>query len=79
MDVLFTLSNDLINKVHERALSLNEINDIPLNELLSINNEISIHNKNIKTLLIEVYKNLNGLSPPRMLENILRQGRTSVI
>ena len=45
-----------------------EINDIPFNELLSINNEVSIHNKNMQTLLIEVYKNLNGLSPPIMLD-----------
>ena len=62
-------SNNLINKIHEWISSLtSEINDIPLNELLSINNEVSIHNKNknIQTLLIEVYKNLNGLSPPIM-------------
>ena len=62
-------SNNLINKIHERALRLtSEINDIPFNELHSINNEASIHNKNIQTLLIEVYKNLNGLSPPIMLD-----------
>ena len=72
-------SNNLINKIHERALSLtSEINDIRFNELLSINNEVSIHNKNIKTPLIEVYKNLNGLSPPIMLD-LLRQGRTYII
>ena len=41
-------------------------NDIAFNELLSINNEVSIHNKNIKTLLIELYKKLNRLSPPIM-------------
>ena len=58
-------SNSLINKIHERALSLtSETNDIPFNELLSINNEVLIHNKNIQILLIEVYKNLNRLSPP---------------
>ena len=28
----------------------------------------TIYNKNIQTLLIEVYKNLNGLSPPIMLD-----------
>ena len=63
------LSNNLINKIHKRALSLtSEKNDITLNELLSINNEVSIHNKNLQTLLIEVYKNLNGLSTTRMLD-----------
>ena len=45
-----------------------EINDIPFNELLSINNEVSIHNKNIQALLIEVHKDLNGLSPPIILD-----------
>ena len=41
-------SNNLINKFHERALRLtSEINDIPFIELLSIHNEVSIHNKNI--------------------------------
>ena len=61
-------SNNLISKIHERALrSTSEINGIPFNELLSINNEVSIHNKNIQTLLIEVYKKLNGLSPTIML------------
>ena len=38
------------------------------NELLSINNEVSVHIKNIQTHLIEVYKNLNGLSPSLMLD-----------
>ena len=69
MDVLFTLVKqfDYCNKIHERALSLtSEINDIPFNELLSINNEVYIHNKNIQTLLIDVYKDLIGLSPPIM-------------
>ena len=52
------------------------------NELLSINNEVSVHNKNIQTHLIEVYKNLNGLSSSLMLdlftkrENICRGTET---
>ena len=57
------LPNNLINKIQERALSLiSEIHDIPFNELLSINNEVSIHNKKMQTLLIEVYKNLNRIT-----------------
>ena len=56
-------SNNLINKIQKRALSLiSEVNFIPFNDFLSINNEVSTHNKNTQTLLIEVYKNLNGLS-----------------
>ena len=62
-------SSNLINKIHEKVLSLtSEINDVPFNNLLSINNEVSIHNKNIQTILVEVYKNLNGLSPPTMVD-----------
>ena len=62
-------SNNLINKIHEKTLSLtSEINDIRFNGLLSINNEVSIHKKNIKTFLIELYKNLHGLLPPIMLD-----------
>ena len=41
-------SNNLINKTHEMALSLtSEINDIPFNELLSINIEVSLYNKTV--------------------------------
>ena len=43
-------------------------NILPFNELLIITNEVTIHHKNIQTLLTEVYKNLNGLSPPIMLD-----------
>ena len=62
-------SNNLINKIHEGALNLtSEINDIPFNELLSIDNEVPIHNKNIQTLSIEVDKNSDGLCPPLILD-----------
>ena len=62
------LSNNLINKIHESVLSLtSEMNDIHFSELLAINNEVSVRNKNMQTLLIELYKNLNGLSLPIML------------
>ena len=54
--MFFSLSsNNLTNKLCERALSLtSDVNDIPFNELPSINSEVSIHNKNIQALLIEV-------------------------
>ena len=49
------LSNNLTNKLCERALSLtSDVNNIPFNELPSINNEVSVHNKNVQALLIEV-------------------------
>ena len=69
MDVRSSSSKNLVGKILERALNLiSEINDIPFNELFSINNEISIHNKNTQTLLIEVYRNLDGLSALTMLD-----------
>ena len=69
MNVRSRSSKNLVSKIHERALNLiSEINDIPFNELFSIDNEISIHNKNIQTLLIEVYRNLDGLSALTMLD-----------
>ena len=56
-------STNLIDKIIERALSFtSEINYIPFNVLLSINNEVSIYDKNIKARLTEAYKNLHGLS-----------------
>ena len=45
----------MINKIHERALSLpSQTNDIPFNELLSINNDVSIHNRNTNTFNISL-------------------------
>ena len=73
-------SNNLSDKIHEGTLSLpSEINDLPFNELLSIDNEVSIHNKNMQTLLIEVYKNLNGLSPPIIEIFIVKKRKPTVM
>ena len=60
-------SNHLINKLQERALriSYNCFNS-SFSQLLEMANESIIHIKNLKFLLTEVYKFLNGLSPPIM-------------
>ena len=60
-------SNNLINKLHERALRIvyNDYNS-SFNELLEKTNENTIHIKNIRILMTEIYKFLNGLSPPIM-------------
>ena len=62
-------SNHLINKLQERALRI-AYNDFNPNfsELLEIANESTIHIRNLKCLLTEVYKFLNGLSPLTMNE-----------
>ena len=62
-------SNHLINKLQERTLRMayNDFNS-SFSELLEIANESTIHIRNLKFLLTEVYKFLNGLSPPIMNE-----------
>ena len=62
-------SNNLINRLHERALRLATNNyEDNFDMILSSAKESTIHEKNIQTLLIEVYKFLNNLSPPIMSE-----------
>ena len=62
-------SNNHINKIHERALRICKNNyDISFETLLNECNEVTIHVKNLRTLLTEVYKYLNRLSPPIMQE-----------
>ena len=60
-------SNNKINRIHERSLRLIHNNyDVCYKELLSISSDTSIHVRNLRTLMIEVFKYLNGLSPPIM-------------
>ena len=60
-------SNHLFNKLQERALRIayNDFNS-SFSELLEMANESTIHIRNLKFLLTEVYKFLNGLPPPIM-------------
>ena len=69
MEILFKTINHLVNKLHERALRIgfNNFNS-SFSELLEMANESTIHIRNLKSLLTEVYKSLNGLSPPVMNE-----------
>ena len=61
------VQNSKINSIHERSLRItykdykNSYSDI-----LYLHGEKSIHQYNIQYLMIEVYKFLNGLSPPLM-------------
>ena len=58
-------SNNLINKLQERALRMTFRDyESSFSELLEIANETTIHIRNIRTLMIETYKFLNDLSPP---------------
>ena len=59
--------NKRINKIHERALRLVYKDDISsFEELLTRDNSFTIHERNIQTLAIELYKIVNRLSPKIM-------------
>ena len=60
-------SNNRINRIYERCLRLIHNNYIDCyQDLLSIANDVTIHVRNLQTLMIEVFKYLKGLSPPIM-------------
>ena len=62
-------SNHLINKLRERTLRITYNNfNSSFSKLLEMANESTIHIRNLKFLVAEVYKFLNGLSPPIMNE-----------
>ena len=56
-------SNNLVNGIHERALRI-AYNDYisGFDILLEKDNSVTIHQRNIQTLLLEIYKSLNGLN-----------------
>ena len=60
-------SNNMINKIHERALRL-ILNDHTsgFDTLLQNNNDTCNHYRTIQTLMIEIYKMKNNLNPPIM-------------
>ena len=79
------MAHNLINATHRRALRarLNTFSG-DLTELLERTDTISIHTKNLRLMMIEVYKSVNHLNPEIMWETFrekdipyrLRQGQT---
>ena len=60
-------SNNQINKIHKRTLRLvYQMEDTNFEDLLLKDNSWNVHENNIRTLLIEIYKSINNLSPPIM-------------
>ena len=60
-------SNNLANKVQERALRLTyKDNENNFQTLLNENNEASVHQRNLQFLMTEVYKTKNIYAPPIM-------------
>ena len=59
--------NNKINRLHERCLRVvHNNNQNTLQELLDLDNSVSIHHKNLQCLAIELYKIFNGISPDIM-------------
>ena len=62
-------ANNLINKVHKHSLRvIYETEDANLEYLLIKDSFLTIHENNIHTLLIEISKSVNHISPPLMQE-----------
>ena len=60
-------SNNLFNKVHERSLRLtyrDETKDFQ--QILTEQNEITIHQRDLQVLMTEVYKIVNSIALPIM-------------
>ena len=56
-----------LNKFHEKCLLfITKHYDSDFKELLELSDELSIHKTCISYLMIEVYKNIHGLSPELM-------------
>ena len=62
----FRQSNNLINKVHERALKLIYQDNCNFEVLLEKQHDFSIHERNLQVLMTEVSKIVNGIAPPIM-------------
>ena len=61
--------NNKINKLHEMALRIVYKNDnFTFQELLAIDNSITIHQRNLQSLATEMYKVKNNISPLPMQE-----------
>ena len=61
------ISNNQINKTYKRTLRLvYEMQDVNFENLLLKDISWNVHESNMRTLLIEIYKSISNLSPPIM-------------
>ena len=59
--------NAEINKLHERALRITyRDQESSFEDLLGFDNSVSVHQKNLQVLMIEMFKTKHGLNPPFM-------------
>ena len=59
--------NNKINRIHERALRISyndKSSSYGYGELLAKNTSVTMHHRNIRALAIEIYKVMQGISPP---------------
>ena len=69
--------NNKINKLHERALRIVYKNDeLSFQELLDKDNSLTIHDRNLQRLAIEMYKINNHLSPSPMQDLFTEKDNT---
>ena len=60
-------TNSRINKTHERALQIvYRDTESSFDELLTKDNSVSVHQRNLQLLMIEIYKTKNSLNPSFM-------------
>ena len=61
--------NNKVNRIHERALRIT-YNDksSSYSELLTKDRSVTIHHRNIRALAVEIYKVIQGISPPLLNE-----------
>ena len=63
--------------IHKRALRIiYESYEIPLSGLLDLDSSVSIHTKNLYTLLLEIFKSINGKNPILISECFLFKDMT---
>ena len=61
--------NNKINRIQERALRIAyKDNNSPYEKLLENDNSVSIHQKNLQLLMVEIYKTRNHLNPSFMMD-----------
>ena len=60
-------TNSRINKIHERALRIvYRDTESSFDELLAKDNSVSVHQRNLQLLMIEIYKTKSSLNPSFM-------------
>ena len=66
-------SNDKIEKLHKRALQIIESDFTAMYEnLIAIDESITIHKRNLQFLMTEIFKTLHKLNFPSMKKKIVR-------